>query len=107
MLVLLDENLPHRLRLLITGHEVRTVHFQRWDSLSNGELLNAAEEAGFDVIVTADRGIQYQQNIEGRRIGIVILSSNDVETVAAHVPEIRAAINSVKAGSFVMADIGC
>lgn len=62
MLVLLDENLPHRLRLLIPGHDVRTVDYQGWKSLSNGELLQAAEDAGFSVMVKADKGMHYQQN---------------------------------------------
>jgi hypothetical protein len=76
MLVLLDENLPHRLRHLITGHDVRTVAYQGWKALTNGALLKAAEDSGFDVMVTADQGIRYQQNMQGRKIAIVILSSN-------------------------------
>ena len=70
MLILLDENLPHRLRLLISGHDVRTVDFQGWKALSNGALLNAAEQAGFDIIITADQGIRYEQNLHGRKIPV-------------------------------------
>lgn len=62
MLILLDENLPHRLRLLLPGHDVRTTAYQGWSGLSNGALLKAAEDAGFDAIITADQGIRYQQN---------------------------------------------
>jgi hypothetical protein len=53
-LVLLDENLPQKLRLFLTGHEVVSVAYQGWAGISNGALIAAAEEAGFDAIITAD-----------------------------------------------------
>ena len=62
MLILLDENMPHRLRrMLNTTHDVRTTAYQGWAGLTNGLQLKAADEAGFDAIVTADQGIRYQQ----------------------------------------------
>jgi hypothetical protein len=106
VLVLLDENPPHRLRTLIRGHDVRTVNYQGWKSLSNGALLQAAEDAGFDVVVTADQGIQYQQNIQGRKIAIVILSSNERAVVVARAAEIAAAIEAAVPGGFMTIDIG-
>src|SRR5882724_4289725 len=106
MLVLLDENLPYRLRLLILRHEVRTVAYQGWQALSNGELLSVAEEAGFAVMLTADQNIQYQQNIRGRKIAIIILSNNELERIAAHLAQILTAIDEVKPGEFVTVDIG-
>lgn len=106
MLVLLDENLPHSLRVLLGDHDVRTVDFQGWKSLSNGELLKAAEEARFDVMITADQGIRYQQNLEGCNIAIIILSSNERETVAAHAAKILVAIETAQRGSFLTLDIG-
>ena len=69
MLVLLDENLPHRLRLLVPGHDVRTVDYQGWKSLSNGELLKVAEDAGFDAPLTsplpacASRYVRYARSL--------------------------------------------
>jgi hypothetical protein len=106
MRVLLDENLPHRLRLLIPGHDVRTVGYEGWNSLSNGALLTAGEAAGFDVLVTADQGIRYQQNLMGRKIVIVILSTNERNLVVAHAARIVAALDAIKPGSFVTVDIG-
>jgi hypothetical protein len=106
MLVLLDENLPHSLRLLIRGHDVRTVEYQGWKSFTNGDLLRVAEEAGFNVLLTADQSIQYQQNIQSRAIAIVILSSNEREIMAAHLADIVAAIESAKAGCFVTVNLG-
>lgn len=76
MRVLLDENLPHKLRLRLTEHEVVTTSYRGWAEWSNGALLNAADDAAFDVFVTADQGLNYQQNIEGRKISLVILSTN-------------------------------
>ena len=106
MLVLLDENLPHRLRFLIPDHEVRTVTFQGWKALSNGALLEAAEQAGFDVLVTADQAIRYQQNIQGRKISILILSSSELGRLASHADQIVAAINSIRGGIIVALDLG-
>src|SRR5216683_1330708 len=67
MLVLLDENLPQRLRFVIPSHEVRTVAYQGWKILTNGALLREAEATGFEVMVTADQGIRYQQNMTDRK----------------------------------------
>src|SRR5271157_3105832 len=106
MLVLLDENLLHRLRLLVPGHDVRRVDYQGWKSLSNGELLKVAEDAGFDVMVTADQGILHQQKFTGRRIALVVLSTNEVEIIVANSARIVAAINATKVGGFIAVDIG-
>jgi hypothetical protein len=106
MLVLLDENLPHTLRLLITGHDVRTVDFQGWKSFTNGALLQAAEDAGFEVILTADKNIQYQQNLQSRRIAIVVLSSNEREVVVKSIALIVSAIEAARPGTFLNLDLG-
>jgi hypothetical protein len=75
--VLLDENLPHKLRGLLPDHEVMTVAFMGWGGLKNGELLNTAEDAGFDVFVTGDQTIHYEQNVVKRRLAQLILSAQD------------------------------
>jgi hypothetical protein len=106
MLVLLDENLPQSIRLLIAGHDVRTVEYQGWKSLSNGELLAEAERAGFDVLLTADKNIRFQQNIESRKIAVVILSTNEREILVRHVPEIIAAIAAARPATFLEVGVG-
>ena len=73
MKVLLDENLPHDLRLFIVGHEVFTVSFMGWAGVQNGELLRLAFDAGFQVFVTMDSGVEYQQSLRGLGIGVVVL----------------------------------
>lgn len=85
---------------------MRTVDYQGWKSLSNGELLKVAEDAGFDVMVTADQGILHQQKLTGRKIALVVLSTNEVEIVVANTERIVAAINAARAGGFIAIDIG-
>src|SRR5205823_14869979 len=78
-----DENSPRRecstkLRLLIDGHHtVITVWFQAWSGLKNGALLIAAEEGGFDLLITADQQIRHQQNLKGRKMALLVLSRNN------------------------------
>jgi predicted nuclease of predicted toxin-antitoxin system len=71
--VLLDEQLPRQLAPLLNGHDVRTVQQQAWAGLKNGQLLDAAEAAGFTVLVTGDRNLQFQQNLGKRQMGVVVL----------------------------------
>lgn len=104
--VLLDENLPHRLRLLLPNHNVMTVAFQGWVGISNGELIAAAEQTGFEVMVTADQGVSYQQNLTGRRIALLVLSTNRRSLVIEHAEKISAAIEEVQPGGFTFLDIG-
>jgi hypothetical protein len=69
--IILDESVPQKLRLLIEGgHTVVTTWFQGWSGLKNGALLTAAEEAGFDLFITADQEITYQQDLKGRKMAV-------------------------------------
>ena len=107
MKILLDESTPQKLRLLIEGsHEVVTTWFQGWSGLKNGALLSAAEEAAFDLFITADQELGYQQNMTGRKIAVLVLSTNNWGVVKANMPEITTAINAAKSGSFTFLDIG-
>ncbi len=101
MKILLDESVPQDLRLLIGGsHSVITTWFQGWSGLKNGALLNAAEDAGFDLFITADQEISYQQNLTGRKMALVVLSTNNWSLIRAHVSRITAAVNAVTPGSY-------
>src|SRR5204863_9312521 len=98
---------PQKLRLLIDGgHTIVTTWFQGWSGLDNGEVLAAAEEAGFDLFITADQGLSYQQNLAGRRISLLVLSTNTWGLVKERISEIQAAIEEARPGSFVFVDIG-
>lgn len=107
MKILLDESVPQKLRLLIMGgHQVVTTAFQGWSGLKNGLLLAAAEEAGFELFVTADQELSYQQNLTDRRISILVPSTNNWAVVQEKVNVIQSAIGRATVGSFVFIDIG-
>jgi predicted nuclease of predicted toxin-antitoxin system len=98
--VLLDEDLPHQLRLLLVGHHVFTVRHLGWNGLKNGELLSTADAAGYDVFVTGDKNLSYQQNIEARRIAVVVLSAQKIDQIKPYITKIVEAIDEAKEGSF-------
>jgi hypothetical protein len=101
MKILLDESVPQKLRLLIEGvHTVVTAWFQGWSGLTNGALLDAAEQAGLDLCVTADQEIRYQQNLAGPELALLVLSTNNWDAIRANVSAILAAIDAVTPGSY-------
>ena len=104
--VLLDEELPQELRLLLGHHEAVTIAYQGWAGISNGGLVTAAENAGFEVLVTADQGLNYQQNLKGRKLALVVLSTNRNSLVVDNAPRIAAAIDVAVPGSFVYVEFG-
>ncbi|MGA3372752.1 MAG: DUF5615 family PIN-like protein [Terracidiphilus sp.] len=104
--VLLDENLPQKLRLLLAGHEVVTVAYRGWTGISNGALIEAAEGAGFDVMITADQGINYQQNLKDRSLAVVVLSTNRNSLVIERASRILNAIDAAQPGGFTFVNIG-
>jgi hypothetical protein len=71
-----------------------------WSTISNGELLKLAEEGGYEVFVTTDQNLRYQQNLNGRRLGIVVLMTTSWPRMKQHVPEIQAAVNKVMGGGY-------
>jgi predicted nuclease of predicted toxin-antitoxin system len=104
--VLLDENLAHRLRKKLGAHEVLTVSFKGWAGLKNGELLRIAEENGIEVFVTGDQTLSYEQNLKGRAIAIVELSSVEWDVLKNHLPSIITAIDRALPGTFQAVDCG-
>lgn len=88
MRVLLDEHLPLAFAEELVGHEVSTVRAEGWTGMKNGELLATAASAGFDVLVTNDRGIEHQQIIAGLALRVVVLDapSNKLRDLRARVP---------------------
>lgn len=85
MRILFDKNVPVGVRTFLVGHEVHTVVEMGWpDQLENGELLKIAEQSSFDVMVTSDQNIRYQQNLAGRKLALVVLGSNIWPVVRKH-----------------------
>ncbi|MDQ2924222.1 MAG: hypothetical protein M3R43_01480 [Acidobacteriota bacterium] len=100
MKVLLDHNLPKPLRNRLNPHAVFTARQMGWDEVANGDLIRVAETRGFEVLVTADKGIFYQQNNLKRNIGVVYLSNEKMRFIEPMLAEVLAAIGASKPGSF-------
>ena len=100
MKILFDQGTPVPLRRHLTGHTVTTAYQQGWSDLSNGELLAAAEQAGYDLLITTDQNMRYQQNLSGRSIAILVLLSTAWPLVRLHVETIRAAVDAILPGDY-------
>jgi hypothetical protein len=92
MRVLFDQGTPVAIGPFLQGHAVRTTRQEGWETLSNGDLLRVAEQAGFDVLLTTDNNLSYQQNLTGRKLALVVLSRNRWSLVQRMIPKIVAAI---------------
>lgn len=100
MKVLLDEGLPHKLRTAIPNHDVSTVAYLGWSGLKNGELLRVAEDSGFDVFLTADKNLSYQQNLKERSLALIVLSTLEWKIMQPYLGAIAAAVDGAVPGSF-------
>ena len=105
MRILFDQATPVPIRPFLVHHAVRTAAQQGWDRLRNGDLLTAAEESGFDVLLTTDKNMRYQQNLAGRRIAIVVLGQQQWPYLRPHVQRVVEAVNAATPGSYVEVDI--
>ena len=105
MRILFDQGAPVPIAAWLREHTVRTTLEEKWDTLVNGELLKVAEQAGFDVLLTTDNNMAYQQNLTGRRIAIVVLSGNRWRLVQRVIRRIVAAINKAEPGSYAVVDV--
>lgn len=103
MKVLLDENLPHQIRLELPGHDVFTVAYMGWAGVQNGELLRQAAAAGFDALVTNDRGLEYDQNLTALPLAVVVIEApaNTVESLRPALPALLAALAALQPCTFV------
>ena len=100
MIVLFDHNVPHKLRHFLPDHLMRTADEMGWAELDNGTLLAAAENAGFDLMLTADQNLAYQQNLAGRKLAIIVLNTNRWKVLKNSTEVIERAIRSAAPGSF-------
>ena len=98
--ILFDQNVPIGLRRLLPGHEVILASELGWAQISNGDLIAEAERGGFDGLVTADRNLQYQQTLTGRRISVVVLSTNHWTTLRAQADRLVLALDRARPASF-------
>ena len=102
MKLLLDECLPRKLKRHLPGHQVFIVHELGWAGINNGALLNLAEHE-FDVVITVDSQLRYQQNLAGRKIAIVLLIalSNEIDLLIPLMTSVLGALPTIQPGQFV------
>jgi len=98
--ILLDECTPHVLKKLLTGFEIKTVQDQGWSGITNGALLRLSE-GQFDVFITSDQNIRYQQNLAERQLAIIQLPTNQVPLVVKLAPKVQATLERIQTGEFV------
>jgi hypothetical protein len=102
--VILDENLPQPLRHLLAPHEVVTTHYMGWSGIQNGELIRLID-ADFDVLITADKNLRYQQNLSDRNIAIIELPFSRYDDIAPHAQLIIDTIESISSGSYQVLNV--
>ena len=105
MLILFDHGTPAPLASSLTGHTVKKTKDLGWDTLNNGELLRVAEQAAFEVFLTTDKNIRYQQNLTGRSIAIVLITKQQWPELRNHTSLVDSAISSAQPGSYSEVDI--
>jgi uncharacterized protein (DUF433 family) len=89
----------------LKGHVVRTAAQQGWDRLRNGDLIGAAEAAGFNMLLTTDRNMRYQQSLAGKKIAVLVLSRQQWGQLRPHVQLVVDAVNAAAPGSFAEVEI--
>jgi hypothetical protein len=92
------------LRSALSNHSVATAFEKGWSNLSNGDLLRKAEHE-FDLLITTDKNLQYQQNLVGRKIAILVLPTTSWPKIQPHQNKIATAIDNIKSGEYVALDL--
>jgi predicted nuclease of predicted toxin-antitoxin system len=105
MLILFDHGTPAPLASFLTGHTVKKTRDLGWDTLTNGELLKVAEESGFEMLLTTDKNIRYQQNLTGRKIAILVLTNPRWPVVRRYAQRVANAVNAVTPGTYTEVEI--
>jgi len=100
MKILFDQATPVPIRPYLKGHLVRTAAQQGWDRLRNGDLLNAAERDDFDLLLTTDRNMGYQQNLAGRKLAIVVLDRQQWPELRPYIQLVVDAVNGATPGTY-------
>jgi len=100
MNILLDECTPHAVKKRLPHLAIRTVQEMGWSGVKNGTLLKLADQQ-FDVFITTDKNLRYQQNLAQVKLAFLLLPTNSVPVVIALLPQIEAALNTIQSGDFV------
>jgi hypothetical protein len=105
MLILFDNGTPAPLRYALKGHSVVEAIERGWDRLANGELIAAAEAAGFELLLTTDKNMRYQQNLKGRKIAFVVIGNQQWPTLRRYLDRVVEAVNAATPGSVAEVEI--
>jgi len=100
MKILFDQGTPAPLRRYLSGHAIDTAYEKGWSELSNGDLLAKAEQDGYEVLITTDRNLRYQQNLADRQIAIVVLLSTSWPRIQQHIDRIQAQVEVIQPGEY-------
>ncbi len=100
MKILFDQGTPVPLRRALTAHSVDTAYDRGWSALTNGDLLAAAEQENYELMITTDQNLRYQQNLATRRIAIIVLRSTSWPRIQLHIEAIQTAIDNSAVGTY-------
>jgi hypothetical protein len=104
MRVLFDQGTPVPLRDFLNSHTITTVYEKGWSSIPNGDLLRVADQQMFEVFLTTDQNLKYQQNLTDRQIAIVVLPTTSWPVIQNHTAKIAAVLDSIAPGDFIEID---
>ena len=100
MKILFDQGTPVPLRNHLSSHEIDTAYELGWSDLKNGELLDRAETEGYDLMITTDQNLQYQQHLSSRSIGIVVLLSTSWPRIKLKTSDVASVVNTIAPGGY-------
>lgn len=100
MNIIIDECVPHIVKKRLTQRQIKTVQEMGWAGVKNGELLKLIE-AGFDIFITSDKNLRYQQNLRNRKLAILLLPSNQIPIIENLLPQIDESIETIQSGEFI------
>ena len=98
MRILLDHSVPHPLRHFLPDHEMHTTHYRGWRPLQNGALFRNAIPEGYDLLITCDQSIRFQQNLLRQPITVLTITTNDWDTIRTNISLVRSAIDTAQQG---------
>ena len=100
MKILFDQGTPVPLRRYLPEHTIDTAYERGWSELSNGNLLAMAEQDNYELLITTDRNLRYQQNLTGRQIAIVVLLSTSWPRIQQQTDRIQSVVDGIQAGEY-------
>jgi predicted nuclease of predicted toxin-antitoxin system len=100
MNLLFDQGTPVPLKRHLSSHRIETAAERGWSELSNGDLMDEAEAAGFEALITTDQNLRYQQNLTGRAIAILVLTTTSWPRIQSRLSDVQTAIDALAPGDY-------